>query len=458
MSRNADVIIVGAGLAGLSAARHLERKGKTVLVIEARDRVGGRLKNGHLKDGQWIELGGQWIGPGQGRMYQLLKELKLATLATYNDGHTLISLGSKTVRMKPSKGAIPQLNPFVLADLAQGLARFKRLSEKVNLFEPWQTKNAKKLDQQTLQTWILKNLRTASAREYFQVASETIFAAEPGEMSLLHAAFYAKSGGDLETLMAVDRGAQQHRIDGGAALIAERLAKQLKNQIVFGDPALKITQNNEPDGASSITVTTSNGRNFHASRVIVAIPPTLAGRLVYDPPLSGRRDQLTQRVPMGQVIKMFLVYDRPFWRDFGLNGQVGSAEGPVKVTFDNSNPSSKYGIMLGFLEGDEGRKWSKFTTAQRREVFIDCLVKHFGQKAKKPIDFIEQDWSNEEFSRGCYGAHFTTGTWTSVGEELRAPVGRIHWAATEYSTIWNGYMEGAVLSGEATAAEILETF
>ena len=454
---DSDVIVVGAGLAGLAAARALVWGGRTVHVLEARGRVGGRTANGATADGQWIELGGQWIGPSQDRMYALAEEFGLGVVPTYNEGETLIQLGGKLTRMGTTKGAIPKLNPFALADLAQGLARFRRLSQRVDLDRPWLTPNAPMLDTLTFATWIRRNLHTTAGRHYFAVACEAVFAAGAGDMSLLHAAFYAKSGVDLETLMAVDRGAQQDRIDGGSALVSERMADALTaagGTLALDAPVRGIRRRD--DGAVEVTV--RDGRSYTARRVIVAVPPTLAGRLEYDPILPSWRDQLTQRVPMGAVIKMYAVYDRPFWRDAGLSGQVGSDTGPVKVTFDNSPPGYDRGIMLGFLEGEEGRVWARRSQRERRDVFVSCLVRYFGERARNVVEYVEQDWTAEEFTRGCYGAHFTTGTWTSYGPALRAPVGAIHWAGAEYSSVWNCYMEGAVRSGEVTASDVLATF
>ena len=447
-----DVIVIGAGLAGLAACRELLSCGRSVQILEARDRVGGRTMGGRTADGQWLELGGQWIGPTQDRMYQLVDELGLSTVPTYNDGATLIQLGGSLSRMGTRKGAVPKLNPFALADLAQGLARFTRLADRIDLVQPWRSPQAARLDSQTFATWIARNLRTRAGRGYFQVACEAVFAAEPGEISLLHAAFYARSGGDLETLMAVDRGAQQDRIDGGSVLVSERLAREVRAQgapVILGAAVRGIRQ--RPHG---VDVSTRDGRVFTAERVLVTLPPTLAGRLEYEPALPPWRDQLTQQVPMGSVIKLFAVYETPFWRDQGLSGQVGSDTGPVKVTFDNSPPGYAQGILLGFLEGEEGRVWSRRSAAERRAVFLECLVGYFGERARDPIEYLEQDWSAEEFSRGCYGAHFAPGVWTSFGPALREPVGRIHWAGTEYADVWNGYMEGAVRSGETTAREV----
>lgn len=192
-----------------------------------------------------------------------------------------------------------------------------------------------------------------------------------------------------------------------------------------------------------------------ADHVVVTLPPTLAGRLEYAPALPSWRDQLTQRMPAGSVIKCFAVYDEPFWRADGLNGQAASDVGPVKVTFDNSPPSGTPGVLMGFLEGAEARAAARLPEEQRRKLVLDCFVRYFGPRAATPVRYFERDWMAEEFTRGCYGAHFTTGVWTSYGHAWREPVGRIHWAGAECSPEWNGYMEGALRSGEAVADEVL---
>ena len=337
------VVVVGAGLAGLSAARRLVTFGRDVVVFEARDRVGGRTEGGVLSDGTPVELGGTWIGPTQNRMYALVEELGLETFRTWNDeGALLVSLSGRQSRMKPHRGAAPRLNPFALADLGQGLARFERLARRVNLTEPWRTPGADRLDGQTFETWIRRNLRTPAGRAYFHIACEAVFAAEPADLSLLHALFYTHSGTDFETLLATDRGAQQDRVVGGSIRIAETMAERLGDRVRLDSPVSGIAQHD-----AGVRVRLRDGEVVEGSRAVVTLPPTLAGRLDYAPTLPSWRDQLTQKLPAGSVMKTFAVYAEPFWRADGLNGQAASDRGPVKVTFDDV-------AAFGDAWGDDG--------------------------------------------------------------------------------------------------------
>jgi monoamine oxidase len=348
--------------------------------------------------------------------------------------------------MKPVKGAAPRLSPFALADLAQGVLRFARLARRTDLERPWLTPGAEMLDGQTWESWIRRNLRTRAGRAYFHIACEAVWAAEASDVSLLHALFYTHSNADLDTLLSVDRGGQQDRVTGGSVLVAEAMAAALGERVILGRPVRRI----EHDG-SGVRVITRDGTQYRGDAVIVTLPPALAGRLEYDPPLPSWRDQLTQRTPAGSVIKAYAIYPEPFWRSAGLNGQAVSDTGPVKVTFDNSPPSGTPGVLMGFLEGREARIWARRSPQERQEAVTGCFVRYFGPQAAHPRQYAERDWMAEEFTRGCYGAHFGPGTWTSFGEAWRAPAGRIHWAGAECAPQWNGYMEGAVRSGEAVA-------
>ena len=188
---------------------------------------------------------------------------------------------------------------------------------------------------------------------------------------------------------------------------------------------------------------------------MVALPPTLCGRIAYDPPLAGYRDQLTQRMPQGSVIKCLAVYDTPFWREQGLSGEATSDVGPAKLVFDNTPPSGSPGVLVAFLEGARAREYGRLRDRERREAVLRGLTRLFGERAARTERFIERSWADEPWSRGCYGCYMPPGGWTQFGPALRQPIGPLHWASAETATVWNGYMDGAVQSGQRAAAEVL---
>lgn len=446
MANDADFVVVGAGFAGLSAALALEAAGARVIVLEARDRVGGRVESREITDGFWVDLGGQWIGPTQDRMYELVERFGIETFATYDEGDAIAIDGTKRYVYS---GELPRLNPIVMADLAQAFLRFERMAKKVDLETPWTTPKANRYDGMTAESWFRSSLRTKQGRRLFRVFFEALFATEPSNISFLHALFYAKSGTDFDTLIRTTGGAQEIRFTEGSQGLANKMAQSLEGEIRFESPVRRIRQSSE-----GVVVGGDRGA-VDARRVVVAIPPTLAGRIVYDPPLGGFRDQLMQRLPQGTVIKAMALYPEPFWRRSGLSGQAGGTAMAVGFTFDNSPPSGDPGVLVGFLEGHEAAKAGQMPPDARRKLVIDNFVAYFGAEAADPYDYVDRDWAAEEWTRGCYGAHFSPGVWRQFGPVLREPSGRIHWAGTETATKWNGYMDGAVSSGERAAAELL---
>ncbi len=444
---DADVVVIGAGLAGLVAARELTARGASAVVVEARDRVGGRVLNHELGDGKVVEVGGQWIGPTQDRLAALAQELGVETFPTYDEGDSVIEYRG---RLRRYEGTIPRINPAVLLDVEQAQRRLNRLATRVPLEAPWEAPGAERLDAQTAATWLRRNLATRAGRMLLELGIKAVWAAQPEDLSLLHVLFYIHSAGSLEMLFDTDGGAQQDRFAGGSQLLALRMAEELGERVVLGAPARRVEHG--PDG---VTVH-ADGALVRGRRAILAIAPTLAGRITYDPPLSGFRDQLTQRMPMGTVVKCMAVYDQPFWRGEGLSGQGTSDTGPVSFTSDNSPRDGSPGVLLGFLEGRQARELGRASEEVRRTAVLDSFGRLFGPRAAKPEAYVEMLWADEEFTRGCYGCHMPTGAWTSYGRALRPPVGPLHWAGAEYATVWNGYMDGAVRSGEASARELLE--
>jgi monoamine oxidase len=444
----ADIVVVGAGFAGLAAARELVARRSSVVVLEARERVGGRVLNHDIGDGKVVEVGGQWIGPTQDRLAALAREVAVETFPTYAHGDNIIEYRGSLRRYR---GAIPRINPLVLVDIEQAQRRLNRLARRVPLDAPWEAPNAARFDGQTAATWMRRNMATGPGRMLLELGVEAVWAAQPEDMSLLHVLFYIHSAGSLQRLFDTEGGAQQDRFAGGSQLVPIRMAGELgEERVALGAPVRRIDH-----GTEGVTVH-ADGAVARGRRAILALAPTLAGRIAYDPPLSGFRDQLTQRMPLGTVAKCMALYDDPFWRGEGLSGQATSDSGPVKLTFDNSPPDGTPGVLLGFLEGRYARELGRVPAEERRAAVLDCFARLFGPRAAKPADYVERLWADEEFSRGCYGCHLPTGAWTNYGPALRAPIGPLHWAGAEYATVWNGYMDGAVRSGESTAREALD--
>lgn len=440
--------MVGAGVAGLVTADRLVAAGHEVTVLEARDRVGGRTLTEEIPgtEGLRVDSGGQWLGPGQTALQTELDRFGLTTIEQNDGGQSLLSLRGRNSRYT---GSTPSLGPLGLADVGQALLRFNRLVGRVDITSPWLTRDADRLDGQTFESWIRRTCRTGLGRDFFRIGCEAVFATTASNLSLLHALFYSASGNSLEHLLSTAGGAQHARVSGGMQQLAERLAEVLGERVRLDEPVLSISQE-----ADRVHVWTAEGACV-APRVVVAIPPTLAGRIDYDPPLPPARDALTQRMAHGSVIKTHTVYDRPFWREDGLSGEAVGDTFPAKVVFDATPPGNGPGILLAFIEGAEGLELGAATPEQRRRAVEEVLVHHFGARARHPVAYLERDWSAEEWTRGCYGAHLPPGAWTQVGAALREPVGRIHWAGAETATRWCGYIDGAISSGEHAAAEVL---
>lgn len=445
-----DVAVVGAGLAGLAAAREIAAAERSVRVIEARDRVGGRTTGHILQNGFTVEMGGQWVGPTQTEILGLIGELGLETFPTYDTGATVAVVGGTTTQTDVTLG-LPEES---LAEIGRLQAELEKRAGTVSLSSPWTTPEAEDLDRQTFDSWLSGATGDVTTLAFYRTVTAALFSAEASEMSLLHFLFYVHSNGMIDNMIATSGGAQDARIVGGSHLISERMFEELgetlgNDAVRLSAPVHTISQNEDgvrlgyPDG------------EIYAHRAIVALPPTLAGRLRYDPALPASRDGLTQQVPMGSVVKVQVAYETPFWRNDGLNGQAVSIDDPLAFTFDNSPPDGSCGVLVGFFEGAHARWAAALRPERRRQVVLDCLSKYFGPRAAEPVEYVDLDWTSEQYTRGCYGGRLGTGVWTQYGKALAEPVGRIHWAGAETAEVSNGYMDGAIRSGRRAAADVL---
>src|SRR5918912_632895 len=356
-----DVAVVGAGLAGLTAARRIARAGRSVLVLEARERVGGRTLNHSIGGGDVIEVGGQWVGPTQDHVLVLMRRLRIGSFATYNSGDNIYYRRGNPPETRRRRfaatgplGAIPP-DPDI-GELAAALADIDATARTIPRAEPRRAPGARALDSQTFETYKRAIASGEGARFLLDLGIEAVFAAD---------------------------------------------------------------------------------------------------RRDFSPALPGERDQLVQRIPMGSVIKCQAIYPRPFWRSDGLSGQALGDRDPVRITFDNSPPDGRPGVLLGFIEGEQARLWGRRPARERRAAVLRSFAAYFGDAALEPRAYVEKDWSEEAWTRGCYASYTAPGVLLDYGRALRKSVGRIHWAGTETATRWPGYMDGAVQSGERAAREAL---
>jgi monoamine oxidase len=454
--RREDVVVVGAGLSGLTAAREIARAGRSVAVLEARERVGGRMLS-RVIAGEAFDLGAEFVGPTQNHIRALVDELQIATFPAYAQGRNVYLAGGRRTTYSdtgPTGQAPPDV--AVLPDLLLAIPALDSMSKQVPVDAPWNAARAAEWDSQSLDLWLRRNTTAGKAfRDVAAAAIRAIFAAEPREISLLFALFFIAASGDehnagtFERNFSTRNGAQQDRIAGGTQEIALALSRQLRRRVVTRSPVRRIVS-----GRGYVDVVSDRYVN-RARQVIVALPPTLAGRIQYEPALPALRDGLTQRLPQGHMVKVQAIYSRPFWRDDGLNGASVCDVGPLNITFDSSPQSGTQGALLGFAGGDEARRFERLAERERRAAALGSFARAFGARALSPIDYVEMNWSQETYSRGCPVAVAPPGVLTTYGSALREPVDRIHWAGTETATFWNGYMDGAVSAGLRAAREVL---
>ena len=443
--QSTDVVVVGAGIAGLAAARSLAAAGQNVVVLEARDRVGGRLDNHQFANGETADIGGQWLGPGQDRIYRLVAEIGGSTFPVFHDGnHILWRKGERAYY----RGTVPNINPLLLAELGWLMWRFEHLAAQISTDNPMGHPRALDWDSRTLHSWLQNNCVSETAYEIFATGVAAVFAAEPRDISLLHALFYARSGKDWKTLLAVEGGAQQDRVFGGMYSVCTAIAEQLGDRVRLSEPVRNVRWRSR-----SVDIETDQGR-YSAKQAVLTLPPNQLLKLNFAPALPGNRDQLWQKMPAGSCIKCIAQYESPFWRNQGLSGQAIAMGRTVRVTFDNSAPNTDSGLLMGFIEGENARHWGARTALERQREVISCFAQYFGAEALQPMDYVDRDWAAEPYTRGCYAALKGPGTWADYGHLGKEPIGGLHFAGTETATQWYGYIEGALESAERVCAEI----
>ncbi|RKH85122.1 FAD-dependent oxidoreductase [Corallococcus sp. AB045] len=446
MSESADVVVIGAGVAGLTAARDIARTGATVAVLEARDRVGGRTLTRELGGGL-VDLGGQWVGPRQRHVLKLADGLGLQRFPQHHRGTKVLEVRGER---RTYQGKVPSLPLLSLLDLQRVIWKLDGLAKRVPREQPSAAPKAAEWDALTVEDWKQRHVPTWGARAALDIATRAVFAAEPSELSFLSFLSYVHSNGGLMPLTEIEGGAQAERFVDGAQSLSRRLAEALPpDRVVLSAPVKAVHQD-----ARGVTATTEDGRTFRARYAVVATPPALAERIDFGADLPPGRRRAHADIPMGSVIKVVATYATPFWREAGLSGEAVSDAGPVRLCFDDCGPHGHHPALVGFFLGDTARAWTGRPVEDLHRAALADFARFFGPQALSPVAIAALDWKQEAFSTGCYVGLPRPGTLTAIGDALRAPFGRVHWAGTETAIEGCGYLDGAVESGERAATEV----
>ncbi|WP_332692563.1 flavin monoamine oxidase family protein [Halalkalibacter lacteus] len=440
--KKVDIVIVGAGLAGLTAALELKKLNYSFVVLEARNRPGGRIHSTVTSDNVTIDLGAQWIGPHHKRMMRLIAEYGLQLIPTYRTGNTIYEMKGKR---KKTKGKLPTLSPIAIADIMKMKRKIDKISRKVPFDTPWTSKLAQQLDKITLAEFIKTNSHTKAGMSFSKLLIEEALCANLYEVSALDFLWCIRAAGSIDHLLA----AEDYWIAEGAETLINRIAESLGETIHLNQPVLRVMYDEK-----TVTVYTEK-ESWQAKKVIVTTPPNLLTRICFDPPLPASRVQLSERAGLPSVIKMICVYDQPFWREGGLSGTAYSDQNPVKLTIDSSPLDGRRGVLTVLIGGDSARQIESLPLESKQVEIKKALVRLLGEKAAFPIEMFEKDWSAEEWTRGGYGTHFATGVISQFGASLNSPIGPIHWAGTETASEWRMYMEGAIQSAERVTVEVI---
>lgn len=444
----ADVAIVGAGPAGLTAARRLTQAGKKVVVLEARDRVGGRTWSREI-DGAFLEIGGQWVSPDQEALISLLEELGLETFSRYREGQNVYIAPDGTRSLYT--GDMFPAGPEVEAEMERITKILDDLAAEIGPHEPWAHPKARELDTISFHHWLRQQSDNEEACNNIGIFIAGGMLTKPAHsFSALQAVLMSASAGSFSNLVD-DTFILDKRVVGGMQSVSITMAEQLGDEVVRLNQPVRTVRWSE-DGATVL----SDELEVNAKHVILAVPPNLYHRISYEPPMPWRQMQMHQHTSLGLVIKVHAVYETPFWRDKGLSGTGFCAHELSQEVYDNTNHGDTRGTLVGFVSDEKADEMFDLPAQERKQRILRSLANYLGDEALEPVVYFETDFANEEWTRGAYAASYDLGGLHRYGAYQSEPVGPIRFACSDIAAEGYQHVDGAVRMGQKVADEILK--
>lgn len=442
-----DVVIIGAGVAGLTAARKLRSAGHSVAVLEARDRVGGRLRT-DIIDGAMLEIGGQWVSPDQDALIETIAELGLETFSRYREGDS-VYIGPDGVRTRFTGDIFP-VGPETERVIVELIERLDAMTAEIDPDKPWEHPLAAEWDAISWEAWLASQTDDVEARDNVALFTGPAMLTKPDHaISLLQSLLMAASAGGFSHLVDADF-ILDKRVVGGLQKVPLGLAAELGDDVFLSQPVRTLEWGE--GGVRAI----ADGMSVSAQHAIIALAPPLYSRISYVPELPRLLHQAHQHVSMGFVIKVHAVYDRPFWREQGLSGTAFSPYELSHEAYDNTNHGDERGTLVGFVSDRSADDVFRIPAEERRARILESLSHYYGPEALNPVVYYESDWGAEEWTRGAYAASFDLGGLSRWGADLRAPLGPIHFACSDIAGLGYQHVDGAIRMGRLAAEDIIE--
>ncbi|MEJ6555056.1 FAD-dependent oxidoreductase [Microbacterium esteraromaticum] len=441
--RDVDVVVIGAGISGLSAADRLASMGHSVLILEGRDRVGGRVLTGEIA-GVPVDFGGTWVSPKHTAIRELARRFGCTITPQFHDGRNTLWISGKR---RTYKGTIPPVSPLAVINMARVQMALEKLVATIDMDSPSASPDAAELDSITFGYWLGQQRASSATRMLMNVISRVQWGASCDDLSMLSVLSYIRGAGGVDHMLDVENGMQQDRITETTQEIAKRVAAQFDDgRLLLSTPARRILQDDAGITVHTDTVTVT-------ARYAVITAATMHRKDIdFEPALTEQAKSLSNLWRLGGLSKAYVAYDKPFWREAGISGEAISDKGAVFITFD-VGPEDGPGILLGFCDPVQ---FDGFDAEHRRTRIIEQMVEMYGPQAKQPIDYVDHCWLLEDFGAGGPNPALPPFALTAYESELSRPHGRIEWGGTETAGEFAGSMNGAVLTGQRAAERVAE--